>query len=63
MIATARLRLRALTLDDVGALHAIHSRDDIVRWLYWDAMRRAAAPSPGAGIRTGWRGTTGVVSP
>ena len=38
MIATARLRLRALTLDDVGALHAIHSRDDIVRWLYWDVQ-------------------------
>ena len=38
MIATARLRLRAWKLDDVGALHAIHSRDDIVRWLYWDVQ-------------------------
>ena len=38
VIATARLRLRALTLDDVGALHAIHSRDDVVRWLFWDVQ-------------------------
>ena len=37
MIDTARLRLRAFTLDDVAAVHAIHSRDDITRWLYWDA--------------------------
>jgi RimJ/RimL family protein N-acetyltransferase len=36
VIDTARLRLRAFTLDDVGAVHAIHSRDDVARWLYWD---------------------------
>jgi RimJ/RimL family protein N-acetyltransferase len=37
VIDTARLTLRAFTLDDVAAVHAIHSRDDIARWLYWDA--------------------------
>jgi RimJ/RimL family protein N-acetyltransferase len=36
VIDTARLRLRAFTLDDVAAVHAIHSRDDVARWLYWD---------------------------
>jgi RimJ/RimL family protein N-acetyltransferase len=36
VIDTARLRLRAFTLDDVGAVHAIQSRDDVARWLYWD---------------------------
>jgi RimJ/RimL family protein N-acetyltransferase len=40
VILTARLRLRALTLDDVAAVHAIHSREDIARWLYWPARPR-----------------------
>jgi RimJ/RimL family protein N-acetyltransferase len=31
------LRLRALRADDHAALHAMRSREDVVRWLYWDA--------------------------
>jgi RimJ/RimL family protein N-acetyltransferase len=34
-IETARLRLRRLVPDDLAALHAIHSREDVTRWLYW----------------------------
>src|SRR3954452_23010225 len=33
---TARLRLRRLVPGDLAALHAIHSREDVTRWLYWD---------------------------
>jgi RimJ/RimL family protein N-acetyltransferase len=40
VIDTARLRLRAFTLDDVDAVHAIQSRDDVARWLYWPARPR-----------------------
>jgi RimJ/RimL family protein N-acetyltransferase len=35
-IQTPRLRLRRLVADDLGALHAIHSREDVTRWLYWE---------------------------
>jgi RimJ/RimL family protein N-acetyltransferase len=35
-IETPRLRLRLLVPDDLGALHAIQSRADIARWLYWE---------------------------
>ncbi len=35
-IETSRLRLRALVRDDLGALHAINSREDVARWLYWE---------------------------
>jgi RimJ/RimL family protein N-acetyltransferase len=34
-IETARLRLRRLVPDDLAALHAIHSREDVTRWLDW----------------------------
>jgi RimJ/RimL family protein N-acetyltransferase len=34
-IETARLRLRRLVPGDLGALHAIHSREDVTRWLFW----------------------------
>jgi RimJ/RimL family protein N-acetyltransferase len=34
-IETLRLRLRRFTLDDVPALHAIQSREDVTRWLPW----------------------------
>jgi RimJ/RimL family protein N-acetyltransferase len=27
--------LRRLTRDDLSALHAIHSREDVTRWIYW----------------------------
>jgi RimJ/RimL family protein N-acetyltransferase len=33
-IETGRLRLRPLAFEDHGALHAIHSREDVNRWLY-----------------------------
>ena len=33
-IETSRLRLRSFVDDDLGALHAIQSREDIHRWLY-----------------------------
>jgi RimJ/RimL family protein N-acetyltransferase len=35
-IETARLRLRRLVPGDLAALHAIHSREDVTRWLFWD---------------------------
>lgn len=35
-LETARLNLRPFTPDDVVATHAIHSRSDVVRYLYWD---------------------------
>jgi len=35
-IETARLRLRRLATDDLTALHAIQSREDVARWLFWD---------------------------
>jgi RimJ/RimL family protein N-acetyltransferase len=34
-IETARLRLRRLVPGDLAALHGIHSREDVTRWLYW----------------------------
>lgn len=39
-IDTARLRLRPFTLDDLDALHAIQSRPDVVRYLYWEPRSR-----------------------
>jgi RimJ/RimL family protein N-acetyltransferase len=35
-IETARLRLRRLVPGDLAALHAIQSREDVTRWLYWE---------------------------
>jgi RimJ/RimL family protein N-acetyltransferase len=35
-IETARLRLRRLVPGDLPALHAIQSREDVTRWLYWN---------------------------
>jgi RimJ/RimL family protein N-acetyltransferase len=35
-IETARLRLRPFTLDDIAAVHAFQSREDVARWLYWE---------------------------
>jgi RimJ/RimL family protein N-acetyltransferase len=35
-IETARLRLRRLVPGDLAALHAIHSREDVTHWLYWN---------------------------
>jgi RimJ/RimL family protein N-acetyltransferase len=34
-IETDRLRLRAPQPEDLAALHAIQSREDVARWLYW----------------------------
>lgn len=39
-ITTERLMLRPFTLDDLDDLHAIHSRPDVVRYLYWDVRDR-----------------------
>ncbi|HET7429520.1 MAG TPA: GNAT family protein [Gaiellales bacterium] len=35
-ITTERLRLRPLGEEDAGTLHAMESREDVTRWLYWD---------------------------
>ncbi|WP_066362346.1 GNAT family N-acetyltransferase [Herbidospora mongoliensis] len=35
-IETPRLVLRPFTLDDLTELHAIHSRADVARFLYWE---------------------------
>jgi RimJ/RimL family protein N-acetyltransferase len=47
-IETPRLRLRPLHEEDLAALHAIQSREDVCRWLYWgprsqDEVRAALA--------------------
>jgi RimJ/RimL family protein N-acetyltransferase len=34
-IETERLRLRLPVAEDLAALHAIQSREDVTRWLYW----------------------------
>jgi RimJ/RimL family protein N-acetyltransferase len=39
-ITTERLVLRPFRPDDLDDLHAIHSRPDVARYLYWDARRR-----------------------
>jgi len=39
-IETARLLLRPFTLDDLDALHAIQSRPDVARYLYWEPRSR-----------------------
>lgn len=41
-IDTARLRLRPYGPDDLDGLHAIQSRPDVVRYLYWDVRDREA---------------------
>jgi len=39
-IETSRLRLRPFAADDLDALFAYQSRDDVTRYLYWDARNR-----------------------
>jgi len=34
-IETERLRLRRLVTGDLAALYALHSREDVTRWLFW----------------------------
>jgi RimJ/RimL family protein N-acetyltransferase len=34
-LRTDRLELRPFALDDVAAMHAIHSREDVARWFDW----------------------------
>ena len=34
-LETERLLLRAFEPGDLGALHAMHSREEVARWLYW----------------------------
>jgi RimJ/RimL family protein N-acetyltransferase len=34
-LETARLRLRFLVPEDFAVVHAIESREDVCRWLYW----------------------------
>jgi RimJ/RimL family protein N-acetyltransferase len=40
-IETQRLRLRPFVADDLDALFAYQSRDDVTRYLYWGARSRA----------------------
>ena len=40
-IETDRLRLRPLAPEDVAAIHAIQSREDVARWLYWEPRSEA----------------------
>jgi RimJ/RimL family protein N-acetyltransferase len=40
-IETERLSLRPFTADDFDALFAMQSREDVTRYLYWDARSRA----------------------
>lgn len=39
-LETERLLLRPFTTADLDALFAIHSREDLTRYLYWDARTR-----------------------
>ncbi|HVK19915.1 MAG TPA: GNAT family N-acetyltransferase [Actinokineospora sp.] len=39
-IKTRRLVLRPFTMDDLDALHAIQSREDVVKYLYWEPRTR-----------------------
>jgi RimJ/RimL family protein N-acetyltransferase len=39
-IATERLLLRPFELGDLEALHAVHSRPEVVRYLYWGPRSR-----------------------
>ncbi len=39
-IITARLLLRPFTMDDLDELHAIQSRADVTRYLYWNPRTR-----------------------
>ena len=34
------MRLRPFTLDDVAAVHAFQSREEVTRWIYWSARSR-----------------------
>jgi RimJ/RimL family protein N-acetyltransferase len=38
---TERLRVRHLVADDLAAMHAIESRPEVVRWLYWEPRTEA----------------------
>jgi RimJ/RimL family protein N-acetyltransferase len=40
-IETERLRLRHLAPADLAAMHAIESRPEVVRWLYWEPRTEA----------------------
>jgi len=40
-IETERLRLRPYAAGDFEDLFAMHSREDVVRYLYWDVRDRA----------------------
>jgi RimJ/RimL family protein N-acetyltransferase len=40
-IETERLRLRRLVPGDLAAMHAIESRPEVVRWLYWEPRTEA----------------------
>jgi RimJ/RimL family protein N-acetyltransferase len=39
-ILTERLSLRPFTMDDLDAVHAIQSREDVARYLYWNPRSR-----------------------
>jgi RimJ/RimL family protein N-acetyltransferase len=57
-LETERLSLRPLTEDDVEALHAIQSREDATRYLYWgprneDEVREALVKHMSDGILSG----------
>jgi len=41
-LRTERLSLRLMTMDDVDAVHAYHSRPDVTRYMLFDARDRAA---------------------
>ena len=51
-ITTERLRLRPLGEEDAGTLHAMESREDVTRWLYWDP-RTLAQTEQSLRTRTG----------
>ena len=42
-VLTDRLSLRPFREDDLDAFHAIQSREDVVRYLYWEPRSRAEA--------------------
>jgi RimJ/RimL family protein N-acetyltransferase len=42
-LETARLRVRHLLEEDLPAVHAIESRPEVARWLYWEPRTEAEA--------------------
>ncbi|WP_436492267.1 GNAT family N-acetyltransferase [Actinokineospora sp. HUAS TT18] len=55
-IRTRRLVLRPYTMDDLDALHAIRSREDVTKYLYWEPQTREETEK----ALSGWLASTSL---